>query len=109
MYEDYDPGILNDFGGGNVGWWMDYLRAEIERCNEHWNDQILNSSERSVHTQVRNASGVASDEQNKDMSDYSISLQRAIEYYCRGKIVPDDILKICPHHATMLNNKLKRV
>ena len=44
MFDDYDPGILNDFGGGNVGWWMDYIRAEIDRCNEYWNDKILNSS-----------------------------------------------------------------
>ena len=36
---DYDPGILNDFGGGNIGWWQDYLRPEIERCNEHWREQ----------------------------------------------------------------------
>lgn len=37
---DYDAGYLNDFGGGNVEWWWDYLRAEIERANEHWRGQI---------------------------------------------------------------------
>lgn len=29
---DYDAGLLNDYGGGNVEWWHDYLRAEIERA-----------------------------------------------------------------------------
>lgn len=33
---DYDAGYLNDFGGGNVSWWHDYLRAEIARANDHW-------------------------------------------------------------------------
>lgn len=30
----YDAGLLNDYGGGNVGWWHDYIRHEIERCND---------------------------------------------------------------------------
>jgi hypothetical protein len=33
---DYDAGLLNDYGGGNVDWWQDYLRAEIGRANDHW-------------------------------------------------------------------------
>jgi len=33
---DYDSGYLNDYGGGNVGWWKDYIRAEVGRCNDHW-------------------------------------------------------------------------
>lgn len=37
---DYDAGLLNDFGGGNVEWWQDYLRAEIDRANEFWRDAI---------------------------------------------------------------------
>lgn len=35
---DYDPGLLSDFGGGEVGWWQDYLRAEIGRANEYWRE-----------------------------------------------------------------------
>ncbi len=35
-WADYDAGLLNDFGGGDVGWWQDYLRAEIGRANDHW-------------------------------------------------------------------------
>lgn len=36
---DYDAGLLNDFGGGDVGWWQDYLRAEIGRANDFWRVQ----------------------------------------------------------------------
>ena len=35
---DYDAGLLSDFGGGNVEWWQDYLRAELERANSHWRE-----------------------------------------------------------------------
>lgn len=38
---DYDPGLLNDYGGGNVEWWRDYIRCEINRCNEHWRSLIM--------------------------------------------------------------------
>lgn len=33
---DYDAGLLNAYGGGDVDWWQDYLRAEIGRANDHW-------------------------------------------------------------------------
>ena len=36
---DYDPGYLNDYGGGNVEWWFDYIRSEINRCNEYWRER----------------------------------------------------------------------
>jgi hypothetical protein len=35
-FPDYDAGLLNDWGGGNVAWWQDYIRAEIGRANDHW-------------------------------------------------------------------------
>lgn len=38
---DYDTGLINDFGGGNVGWWQDYMRAEIGRANDHWRTAYL--------------------------------------------------------------------
>jgi len=38
---DYDLSLLNDWGGGNVDWWHDYLRAEIDRANAHWRSMIL--------------------------------------------------------------------
>ncbi len=37
---DYDPGLLNDYGGGNVGWWQEYIRNCVNSCNEHWRAQI---------------------------------------------------------------------
>jgi hypothetical protein len=36
MVKRYDAGMLNDHGGGSIEWWQDYIRAEIERCNDHW-------------------------------------------------------------------------
>lgn len=38
--EAYDAGYLNDFGGGNVGWWQDYIRAELDRAHDHYQQQI---------------------------------------------------------------------
>ena len=37
---DYDAGLINDFGGGYVEWWQDYLRAEIGRANDYWRAAI---------------------------------------------------------------------
>ena len=48
------------------------------------------------------------DRENKIL-DYSIALQRAIEYHCAGKIVTDEISKQCPYHAKKLNNSLKEL
>ena len=40
--KDYDAGLLNDYGGGNVDWWFDYIRSEIEACNNYWRTIIKN-------------------------------------------------------------------
>lgn len=40
--DDYDSGYMNDYGGGNIGWWQDYIRAEVNRCNDFWRSQIEN-------------------------------------------------------------------
>jgi hypothetical protein len=37
---DYDAGLLNDFGGGDAGWWQDYIRAEIGRANEYYREAL---------------------------------------------------------------------
>lgn len=37
--DEYDVGLLNDWGGGNIAWWHDYLRYEIARANSHWVQQ----------------------------------------------------------------------
>ena len=37
---DYDAGLLNDCGGGDVGWWQDYIRAELDRSAGFYNEII---------------------------------------------------------------------
>lgn len=37
---------------------------------------------------------------------YAANLQRAIEYHCHGKAIPDALAKHCPYHAHMLNDHL---
>jgi len=38
--ESYDAGLLNDFGGGNVAWWQDYIRNELGRAHDFYQSQI---------------------------------------------------------------------
>ena len=44
----------------------------------------------------------------KEMTDYSIALQKCIEHHVRDKVIPKDIAKQAPHHAKLLNDKLKK-
>lgn len=39
----YDAGLLNDFGGGNVGWWLDSLRQHLAQAHEFYQEQVNNS------------------------------------------------------------------
>jgi hypothetical protein len=39
---DYDPGLLNTYGGGNEDWWLDYIRSLINDCNEYWRTLLDN-------------------------------------------------------------------
>lgn len=41
----YDAGLLNDYGGGDVGWWQDYLRAELGRAHDHYEAQFADRLE----------------------------------------------------------------
>ncbi|MDO2946978.1 hypothetical protein M8828_01145 [Aeromonas simiae] len=36
----YDAGHLNDYGGGNVGWWHDYIRSELNRAHDFYQSQF---------------------------------------------------------------------
>ena len=38
--DQYDAGLLNDFGGGNVEWWQDYIRAELGRAHDFYQSQV---------------------------------------------------------------------
>jgi hypothetical protein len=45
----------------------------------------------------------------ENTTDYSISLQQAIEFHSRGLQVPPDVMDRCPHHAKILNENLANV
>lgn len=36
----YDAGLLNDYGGGDISWWQDYIRCELDRAHEHYVGQF---------------------------------------------------------------------
>lgn len=40
----YDAGYLNDFGGGNVGWWHDYIRSELDRAHDFYQSQLVDGN-----------------------------------------------------------------
>ena len=44
--EEYDAGLLNDFGGGKVEWWQDYIRAELGRAYEYYQSQMVSPPKR---------------------------------------------------------------
>lgn len=35
----FDAGILNDYGGGNVAWWLDYIRSLLGEAHDFYQDQ----------------------------------------------------------------------
>lgn len=37
----YDAGYLNDYGGGKVGWWQDYIRSELGRAHDFYQSQLI--------------------------------------------------------------------
>jgi len=37
--DKYDAGILNDYGGGKISWWHDYIRSELDRAYEYYQAQ----------------------------------------------------------------------
>jgi hypothetical protein len=38
--EEYDAGLLSDYGGGNVEWWQDYIRSELSRAYDYYQSQL---------------------------------------------------------------------
>jgi hypothetical protein len=38
--ETYDAGILNDYGGGDVDWWIDYIRSELGAAHDFYQAQV---------------------------------------------------------------------
>lgn len=41
----YDAGLLNDFGGGNVEWWHDYIRSELARAHDFYSSMLAQIEE----------------------------------------------------------------
>lgn len=37
--DEYDAGLLSDFGGGDVEWWQDYIRSELSRAHDFYQSQ----------------------------------------------------------------------
>jgi hypothetical protein len=46
MVDSYDAGLLSDFGGGNVDWWQDYIRAELGRSHDFYAEIIAQQQAR---------------------------------------------------------------
>jgi len=42
--EEYDAGLLSNYGGGNVEWWQDYIRVELSRAYDHYQSQTITPS-----------------------------------------------------------------
>lgn len=36
----YEAGYLNNHGGGNVDWWHDYIRSELDRAHDFYQSQL---------------------------------------------------------------------
>jgi len=48
------------------------------------------------------AAVAAEREATRKQTDYSIALQRAIEFYCSGQYISKEVSELCPHHAGLL-------
>jgi hypothetical protein len=42
-FTDYDPGALNDYGGGNILWWTEYIHQIISDCNDYHRENYAQS------------------------------------------------------------------
>ena len=40
LLDAYDAGLLNDYGGGDVEWWQNYIRDELERAHDFYQSQV---------------------------------------------------------------------
>ena len=80
QFDDYDSGIMNDYGGGNVSWWQDYIRAEVGRCNDFWRAQTENTIAelQSAITQQANDLSIVKLE-NKDLHELVDSLRSLLK------------------------------
>ena len=64
--KDYDCGYINDYGGGNVDWWMDYIRSEINACNDYWRS-VIEQYDQPIDCENCNWNGIPDDEPEDDI------------------------------------------
>lgn len=76
-FNEYDAGLLNDFGGGDVGWWQDYIRAELGRAYDFYTDQCSNRI-RELEAKLREALAVIEDTENRIPLDQFTSADEII-------------------------------
>lgn len=82
--ERYDAGLLNDHGGGNVSWWQDYIRAELERSDGHYQElhkANLSSSQSKVEELEREAAGL------KALGSEALKQARKVCSLCRDNVL----------------------
>jgi hypothetical protein len=49
----FDAGLLNDYGGGNVQWWQDYIRSLLDKAHDHYAEQLAAANEDIGHWKVK--------------------------------------------------------
>ena len=95
-FQDYDAGLLNTYGGGNTSWWLDYIRGELERCNEHWREQIA-----SYHPETPTADKGLIEE----LTEQSFPLDRGVFYKIVSRYTPTKYASpVKEEHATDKEN-----
>lgn len=55
--EAFDAGLLNDFGGGNTEWWLDYIRSLLGQAHEHYQTQADNWNTRAPDAKAETVAG----------------------------------------------------
>jgi hypothetical protein len=81
--EEYDAGLLNDYGGGNIDWWQDYIRAELGRAYEYYQSQL----------DIQHCEAGPEYCQQCHLEDRSLALAAAVRYVQNNmpKLVSDEI------------------
>jgi len=51
--ERYEAGLLSDYGGGNVEWWHDYIRAELDHAHYYYQSQMSSSDDSAQDAETR--------------------------------------------------------
>ena len=85
----YDAGILNDFGGGNIQWWHDYIRSLLGLSDEHWLDEVNRFENELEELQaenemLKNTLEIATDYVKKESTRTTIGQLYDIEHALKG-------------------------